>query len=94
MYCSTAVLLHCYTAVLLYWCTAVLLYCCTESVPRQEEGSTGKYQFEVEGVPEGAARENSRDKHYPIYKSDEALAIGIALVMSRAVAMSRPREKR
>ena len=26
-----------------------------ESVPRREEGSTGKYQHEVEGVPEGAA---------------------------------------
>ena len=31
----------------------------TESVPRREEGSTGKYQHEVEGVPEGAARGNS-----------------------------------
>ena len=29
----------------------------TESVPRREEGSTGKYQHEVEGVPEGAARD-------------------------------------
>ena len=28
------------------------------SVPRQEEGSTGKYQHEVKGVPEGAARGN------------------------------------
>ena len=27
-----------------------------ESVPRGEEGSTGKYQHEVEGVPEGAAQ--------------------------------------
>ena len=25
---------------------------CTESVPRREEGSTGKYQHEVEGTPE------------------------------------------
>ena len=32
------------------------------SVPRQEEGSTGKYQHEVEGVTEGAARGNSRDQ--------------------------------
>ena len=32
----------------------------TESVPRREEGSTGKYQHEVEGVPEGAARGNSQ----------------------------------
>ena len=31
------------------YCTEL---CCTESVPRQEEGSTGKYQHEVEGVPE------------------------------------------
>ena len=28
------------------------------SVPRREEGSTGKYQHEVKGVPEGAARGN------------------------------------
>ena len=35
---------------------------CTESVPRQEEGSTGKYQQEVEGVPEEAAQGNSRDQ--------------------------------
>ena len=33
-----------------------------ESVPRREEGSTGKYQHEVEGVPEGAARGNCRDR--------------------------------
>ena len=32
---------------------------CIESVPRREEGNTGKYQHEVEGVPEGAARGNS-----------------------------------
>ena len=70
------------------------------SVPRREEGSTGKYQHEVEGVPEGAARGNSRDRmlvfsctprlesryrHYPIYKSDEVKAIAIAI----ATAMSR-----
>ena len=57
----------------------------TESVPRGEEGSTGKYQYEVEGVPEGAARRNSRERMlvfsytprleslyilYPIFKSD------------------------
>ena len=30
-----------------------------ESVPRREEGSTGKYQHEVEGVPEVAAQGNS-----------------------------------
>ena len=36
-------------------------YNCTESVPRQEEGRTGKYRHEVEGVPEGAAGVNSRD---------------------------------
>ena len=30
----------------------------TQSVPRREEGSTGKYQHEVKGVPEGAARGN------------------------------------
>ena len=81
----------------------------TESVPRQEEGSTGKYQHEVEGVPEGAARENSRDRmlvfsctpplksryrHYPIYKSDEALVIAIAKAMSRAIAMSKHRAKK
>ena len=33
-----------------------------ESVPRQEEGSTGKYQHEVEGVPKGATRGNYRDQ--------------------------------
>ena len=79
----------------------------TESVPRREEGSTGKYQHEVEGVPEGAARGNSRDRmlvfsctprlesryiHYPIYKSDEVIAIATA--MSRAIAISKPRAKK
>ena len=33
-----------------------------EFVPRQEEGSTGKYQQGVEGVPEGSARGKSRDQ--------------------------------
>ena len=28
------------------------------SVPRREEGSTGKYQHKVKGVPEGAAQGN------------------------------------
>ena len=32
-----------------------------ESVPRREEGSTGKYQH-VEGVPEGTARGNFQDR--------------------------------
>ena len=32
---------------------------CTESVPRREEGSTGKYKHVVKGVPEDAARGNS-----------------------------------
>ena len=36
-------------------------HCCTESVPRREEGRTGKYKHKVEGVPEGAARGNSQD---------------------------------
>ena len=70
-----------------------------ESVRRQEEGSTGKYQHEVEGIPEVAARGNSRDRvqesrfrHYTINKSDEVLAIAIAL--SREKAMSKPRAKR
>ena len=31
--------------------------------------------------------------HYPIYKSDEALAMAIAVAMSRAIAMSKPRTK-
>ena len=59
----------------------------TESVPRQEEGSTVKYQHKVEGVPEGTARGSSQDRmlvfsctprmeskyrYYPIYKSYEA----------------------
>ena len=39
--------------------------CCTESVPRRQEGSTGKYQLEVKGVPEGAARGNSPDRIAP-----------------------------
>ena len=54
LYCfvvQQSCVLHC---TILYR-TALL---CTESVPRQEEGSTGKYQHEVEGVPEGAARGN------------------------------------
>ena len=58
-----------YSTVYLQSCTVLsctVLYCtvlyCTESVPRREEGSTGKYQHEVEGVPEGAARGNSWDR--------------------------------
>ena len=39
-------------------------------------------------------RLESRYRHYPIYKSDEAVAIAIAIAMSRAIAMSKPREKR
>ena len=35
---------------------------CIESVPRREEGCTGKYQHEVEIVPEGTARGNSQDR--------------------------------
>ena len=42
--------------------TALNTLLCTESEPRREEGSTGKYQNEVEGVPEGAARGNSPDR--------------------------------
>ena len=72
-----------------------------EFVPRQEEGSTGKYQHEVEGVPEGATRGNSRDRmlvfpctpqlksryrHYPICKSDEAVAIAITIAIAIASA--------
>ena len=82
---------------------------CTETVPRQEEGSTGKYKHEVKGVPEGAARGNSRDRmlvfsctprlesryrHYSIDKSDEALVIAIVIAMSRAIAMSKQRTKK
>ena len=82
---------------------------CIESVRRREEGSTGKYQYEVEGVPEGAARGNSRDRmlvfsctlrlesryrHYPIYKSEQALAMAIDIDISRAIAMSKPRAKK
>ena len=35
----------------------------------------------------------SRYRHYPIYKSDEAVAIAIAIAMSRAIAMSKPKAK-
>ena len=67
LYCTALyhTVLHCTVlhCTILYctvpYCTA--LYC-TESVPWREEGSTGKYQREVEGVPEGAARGNSRDR--------------------------------
>ena len=74
----------------------------TESVPRREKGSTGKYQNEFEGVPEGVARGNSRDRklvfsgtprlesrnrHYPIIK---VLAIAIAIGMSRETRRGRP----
>ena len=64
------VLAYCTAAqgILLYFpvlhCTFLyftLLYC-IESVPRQEEGSTGKCQHEVEGVSEGAGRWNSQDR--------------------------------
>ena len=82
---------------------------CTESVPRRKEGSTGTYQHEVKGVPEGAARGNSRDpmlvfpctprlesryKHYPICKSDEAVAIAIAIAIAIASAYGKPSEKK
>ena len=83
----------------------------TESVPRREEGSTGKYQHEVGGVPEGEARGSyqdrmlvfsftprldSRYRHYPIFKSDEAeaIAIAIATAMSKTIAISIPRAKK
>ena len=55
LHCNVLRILHS-TA---FYCTACT---CSESVPRREEGSTGKYQHEVKGVPEGAARENSRDR--------------------------------
>ena len=45
-----------------YFCTDDFPSNDFESVPRREEGSTGKYQHEVEGVPEGTARGNSRDR--------------------------------
>ena len=76
-----------------FLCVQTCVYC-TESVHRREEGSTEKYKQEVEGVPKGAARGNSRDqmlvffctpqlesmyRHYPTFKSDEALAIVIAI---------------
>ena len=58
---------------------------CTEFVPRQEDGSTGKYQHEVEDTPK--TRVKSRYRHYPIFKSDKALAIA----MSKAIACPKPR---
>ena len=79
-----------------------------ESVPRQEEGSTGKYQHEVEGVPEGAAQGNSRDRmlvfsctprlksmyrHYPIFKSDKALATAIAIYIAISVSKATVKKK-
>ena len=36
----------------------------------------------------------SRYRHYPIYKSDEALAISIAIAMYRAIAISKPRGRK
>ena len=39
-------------------------------------------------------RLESKHRHYPIYKSDEAVAIAIAIAMSRAIAMSKPRAKK
>ena len=79
-------------------CTALQ---CTESVPRREEGSTGKYLHEVEGTPKTECWYfpvypwlESRYRHYPIYNSDEASVIAIAKVMSRAIAMSKPRAKK
>ena len=36
----------------------------------------------------------SRYRHYPIYESDEAVAIAIAIAMFRAIAMSKPRAKK
>jgi len=39
-------------------------------------------------------RLESRYRHYPIYKSDEALAIAIDTAISRAIAMFKPRTKR
>ena len=42
--------------------TVQYIVLCIESVPRQKEGSTGKRQHEVKGVPEGAAQGNSPDR--------------------------------
>ena len=81
----------------------------TVSLPWREEGSTGKYQHEVMGVPEGAAQGNSRDRmqafscaprlksryiHYTIYKCDEILAIAITRAMYKAIVISKPRGKK
>ena len=45
-----------------------------KSVPRWEEGTTGKYQHELWMlVFSYTPRHKSRYRHYPIYKSDEAL---------------------
>ena len=60
----------------------------TESVPRQKEGSTGKYQHEVEETPETECwyfpvlpnSSQGTEIPIPIYKSDEALAIVIAML--------------
>ena len=75
----------------------------TESVYRREEGSAGKYHHEVEGVPEGGARGNFRDRmlvfsctprlesmyrHYPTFLSDEALAIAIAIFIAILVSIA------
>ena len=39
-------------------------------------------------------RLKSRYRHYQIYKSNEAVAIVLAIAMSRAIAMSKPRAKK
>ncbi len=51
---------------------------CTVSVPRREEWSTGKYQHEVKGVPEGAARGNPSTEcwYFPVLP-DSSQGIGI-----------------
>ena len=62
LYCTVlhCTVLYCTVPNNTVWYTTFLF--CIESVPRREEGSTRKYQHEVEEVPEGAARWNSRDR--------------------------------
>ena len=56
----------------------------------QPEGTpeTERYYFPV--LPDSS----QSYRHYPIYKIDEALVIAIAIAMSRAIAMSKPRAKK
>ena len=59
-YCQYCIVQYSQYCIVQYSQYCVVLYrqYCIESVPWREEGSRGKYQHEVKGVPKGAAQGN------------------------------------